>query len=152
MWEILKRVLNNKIFIFVLGILLSSSVAVIAYSLSSSEISFVPDDNSWEVNNVEDAINSLYDNNKNDEFTFTWCCSNGGKTALTVIRTLPYVTFVDSSGSSNYNLSFSYFDNTNAGDIILNNKYDTEAISDRKAVLTCDTSSHKCIDVVFSNK
>lgn len=61
----LKKLFNSKIFCFLLGGIIFCSITVLATSVLAKEIVFVPDDTTWEVNNVEDAINSLYSNNDN---------------------------------------------------------------------------------------
>ena len=53
--------LKSKLFYFILGIIISGGItAYAATTMLSKDISFVPDNASWQVNNVEDALNDLY--------------------------------------------------------------------------------------------
>ena len=59
----MKKIFKSRIFFFSLGLLVATTVSVGATALySSSEIGFTPTDSNWHVNNLEDAINDLYDN------------------------------------------------------------------------------------------
>lgn len=61
----MKKIITSRIFSFILGAIIFSGVTVFAYSISSKDIKFTPTDSSWEVDNVEEAMNSLYDKAKN---------------------------------------------------------------------------------------
>ena len=52
----------NKILILVIGIIIGTSITVCAYSYHAKDIEFTPTNESWEVDNVGDALNDL--NNK----------------------------------------------------------------------------------------
>ena len=55
------KIIKNPIFTFILGAIIFSSITgVIAYNLTSDKIGFEPDDEDWNVENVEEAINDLY--------------------------------------------------------------------------------------------
>jgi len=55
-----KRILN-KVLIFILGGIFFSSITVYAATtILSKDIKFTPENTNWEVENVEEAINSLY--------------------------------------------------------------------------------------------
>ena len=55
---------------FLVGAIVFGSIGVTATVLyNSSEIGFTPSDSSWNVNNVEDAINSLYNTPKGNTIT-----------------------------------------------------------------------------------
>jgi len=59
MWKMLK----SRLFYFMMGAILFSGItAYAATTLLSKDIGFVPDNSSWEVNNVQDALNDLYEN------------------------------------------------------------------------------------------
>jgi len=47
---------------FMLGIILTTTIGVMAINITSNTISFVPNDETWEVNTVEGALNDLYNN------------------------------------------------------------------------------------------
>ena len=54
------KVLKSRIFIFVLGFTLATTIGVVAANLSASNISFEPDDENWNVETVQAALNDLY--------------------------------------------------------------------------------------------
>ena len=57
----MKKIFDKKtIFSFVLGIILCSGIVYGANVYHSSSIEYSPTDSSWEVKNVNDALNSLY--------------------------------------------------------------------------------------------
>jgi len=57
----MRKIFISKLFYFILGIIISSGITVYAATtLLSKDIGFVPDNSSWEVNNVQDALNDLY--------------------------------------------------------------------------------------------
>ena len=59
----MKKRFKNKLFYFILGMIISSCVtAYAATNLLSKDIGFIPDSSSWKVNNVQDALNDLYEN------------------------------------------------------------------------------------------
>ena len=60
----MKKIIKNNMFGFILGILLCGGI-VYAASYYAKDVTYIPTDASWEVNNVNDAINSLYDSQKN---------------------------------------------------------------------------------------
>jgi len=53
---------SNKKFIIgmLFGILLASTVGVVAVKLTAKEIPFTSEDVEWQVDNVEDAMNDLF--------------------------------------------------------------------------------------------
>ena len=56
-----KEVMKGTIIgVLVGGIIFGSVGSVAAYNLRSNQITYQPTDSAWKVNNVEDAINSLY--------------------------------------------------------------------------------------------
>ena len=58
---------NLKVFIaIIITLIISSTISICAYNYYAKDISFIPDNESWEVDNVEDTINSLYKNSKFD--------------------------------------------------------------------------------------
>ena len=62
----MKKIFKNPIITFLLGIIVSTSIGVSAYSLFANNIYFRPTDTSWKksdgtnIENVSDAINELY--------------------------------------------------------------------------------------------
>lgn len=65
---------NNigKIIIFVLGVISGTCISVYAaYNYYAKDISFTPKNESWQVDNIEDAINDLY-TNKDVEYILLW--------------------------------------------------------------------------------
>ena len=63
----MKMLLKSRIFMFALGAFIFGSISVYAYTLNANEIQFTPNDSNWNVNNVSDAINNMYEKTK--EFT-----------------------------------------------------------------------------------
>ena len=56
----MKKIIKNPIFTFIIGLVLAGSVVgVVAYNYNAKDIKYNPSDDSWNVNNVEDAINDL---------------------------------------------------------------------------------------------
>lgn len=58
----MNKIYRNYILFFILGILVASTgVAYASYAILSSSVTFQPKNNSWEVDNVEDALDDLYE-------------------------------------------------------------------------------------------
>ena len=65
------KVLKNPIFTFILGAIIFGSITgVIAYNVSAN-IEFTPDDQDWEVENVQGALNDLYSKKQIDVSNMT---------------------------------------------------------------------------------
>ena len=63
----MKKVIKNPLFTFILGVVLAASFSVYAtVSILSSQVDYVPRDSEWDVNNVEAAIDELYEMAKNN--------------------------------------------------------------------------------------
>ena len=45
----------------IICLIISSTGIVVGYNLNSNDISFTPENNNWQVSNVEEAVNDLYD-------------------------------------------------------------------------------------------
>lgn len=60
MKKIIKVIKNNSLFTFFLGIIITSGIVYGTNIYESSTIKYSPSDTNWEVNNVSEAINSLY--------------------------------------------------------------------------------------------
>lgn len=69
MKKIFGKLKNNCLFTFILGILLCSGVVYGASIYESNNIKYNPTDTSWEVSNVSEAINSLYEKLTNNTFS-----------------------------------------------------------------------------------
>ena len=65
----MKKLINkNTLFGFIIGLIITSSVGVIATTLYySNEVSYTPEDNNWNVDNVKDALDSLYSETRSNE-------------------------------------------------------------------------------------
>ena len=51
---------------FILGaVIFGGLTGMLAYAINASEISFIPSDNSWEVENVNEALDDLYKKSDN---------------------------------------------------------------------------------------
>ena len=57
----MKKFIKNNLFGFILGIMLCSGIVYGTNIYESNTIEYNPTDASWEVNNVNDALNVLYD-------------------------------------------------------------------------------------------
>ena len=101
--------LKSNIISFILGALIFGGIgAVFAYSIFANNVGFTPTDNTWNVNNVENAINDLYR-------TQIYYCS-----FIKSIKPMTSNTSSDGTASSNSLLSssavYKAFDgNTNTG-------------------------------------
>src|SRR5574344_228489 len=73
----MKKIINlikNNISGFIIGVLITSSVGVIAATLYfSNQVSYTPNDNNWKVDNVKDALDELHENSSDlpDELTIS---------------------------------------------------------------------------------
>ncbi len=58
----MKKILKSQLFAFILGMIIASAgTAYAAYSIYSYQVSYTPSNSSWEVDNVEDALDYVYD-------------------------------------------------------------------------------------------
>lgn len=65
MKKIIKKIKSNSLFTFILGGLIFGSIGIYgANNYQSNAIEYNPTDTSWEVSNVNEALNSLYKNQK----------------------------------------------------------------------------------------
>ena len=61
----MKKILKSRLFFFILGAVIFSTVSVFAYSIIASDVGFSPIDTSWKkqggepIENVEEALNDL---------------------------------------------------------------------------------------------
>ena len=58
------KVFKTKLFFFILGVLVTFTSTVFAYSYLAEEVGFSPTDTNWVVDNTQDALDDLYDLNK----------------------------------------------------------------------------------------
>ena len=57
----MKRLFKNSLFTFIIGIIIAcTSTAYASYVIFSNNIDYQPSDETWEVNNVGSALDSLY--------------------------------------------------------------------------------------------
>ena len=56
----MKKILISRLFFFILGALIFGLSAVFAYSYISTDVGYTPLDNTWEVDNVKDALDDLH--------------------------------------------------------------------------------------------
>ena len=61
----MKKLLKSRLFFFILGAVIFSTVSVFAYSYLAGDIGFTPTDTSWkkqgggDITNVEEALNRI---------------------------------------------------------------------------------------------
>ena len=119
----MKKIFDKKIlFSFVLGILVCCGIVYAANIYKATDISYEPSDASWEVSNVNEAINSLYDNMNNIdqdrdwrlvvEFT-TYLTRNGYSTSSPTATRVYYLTLEHINGVNTLKTSFSGFSHIN---------------------------------------
>lgn len=65
----MKKIINNPIFTFILGALIFGVAGVSAYTMLANSISYTPKNSAWKVNNVEDALDSLYISKTADNYS-----------------------------------------------------------------------------------
>lgn len=70
----IKKILNSRVFAFILGGIFFSGLTVYAYTISSSDVSYEPEDNTWDATNVKVALDDLYEiANKNaSDYSAQW--------------------------------------------------------------------------------
>lgn len=57
----MKKIINNNLFSFIIGVIVTMSIGVFAsFVFNAKEILFTPNDSTWDVSNVGDAIEELY--------------------------------------------------------------------------------------------
>ena len=72
MKSILNKIKSNSLFTFILGGLIFGCIGIYGSNVYESDtIEYIPTDNSWGVNNVNEAINSLYSIKTNLDATKT---------------------------------------------------------------------------------
>ena len=57
----MKKLFKSRIFFFVLGAVMFSTVSVFAYSLLAQDVGYNPKDDDWDVDNVSNALDELRD-------------------------------------------------------------------------------------------
>lgn len=55
----MKKIINSKVFAFILGVVVCSATTALASTMLASNIAYIPKDSTWKVDNVEAAIDSL---------------------------------------------------------------------------------------------
>lgn len=56
--------MKNNIFIMMLGIIIGTTMTVCALNFSATDIEFIPEDESWKINDLNSALNGLYTDSK----------------------------------------------------------------------------------------
>ena len=144
------RIIKNPIFTFIIGLIIAGSIGVIAATYNAKQITYTPSDNSWDVNNVNSALDSIKQDknmeidNLNSElnkyktvsFTFSSYASSTANTASAVtLSTTKYKYFKITKltkGNSVNNCSVYAWSLTQNKDIelSLNTKYQIHNSSD----------------------
>ena len=151
----MKRI--NKLFYFLLGVLVFSGISVYATTtLLSKNVTFTPQNTDWQVSDVETALNSLYEQADDlitpSKFTVRWCCAAYDQTTLVFADNVwKYITFNDSGGASSYSLIFHNDSMASLGNVVLNNKYEISSMPSRRIYLSCGSTDFKCFEATYSN-
>lgn len=66
----MKKIFKSRLFMFILGILLTSGVVYAANMISSSDVSYRPENDEFNVSNVKSALDELYDMADGNKVTF----------------------------------------------------------------------------------
>ena len=148
----MKKLITSRIFSFILGAIIFSGMTVFAYSLSSKDIKFTPTNSEWQVENVEEAVNSLYEK-QNQFFSYSWCCSGNSQTAHHYVHpSFSYFTITAGGGTASYTIQLQSSDNVYLSNLISGQKYDFNTIKDKKVVIQCTSTGYKCFSVAYTNK
>ena len=111
----MKRIIKNPIFTFILGIILTSSITVVAYTTLAKDIEYTSKDTTWEVDNVKDALDDLYTKSNSKVFSI----------GETYRRSL----YADNRGDKTANLELE------AGNYICSANYGNASVSGQVSVL-----------------
>ena len=65
----MKKILFSKLFIFLLGVVVTSTSIVFASNYIASDIAYTPKDSNWHVSNVAEAINSIELSKTSDNYS-----------------------------------------------------------------------------------
>jgi len=93
----------------IFGIILAGSIGVAAVTLTAKEVSFSPSDSEFNVNNVEGAINELYNIAvENSQSAINWQSKtwNTGSTSISVTSGKTYLVYAGTVGWRSANISF----------------------------------------------
>ena len=60
----MKKILKSRLFFFILGAVIFSTGTIFAYSILAPNVGFTPKDDTWDVDNVADALDYLSDGYK----------------------------------------------------------------------------------------
>ena len=126
----MKKLFKSRIFIFILGVVLSCSItSVLAYTLFANNIGFSPTDTSWNVNNVQDALDNVNYMIKNNQHLKFALFNNTGEAQIEInqdfvnsYNNIKLVNRTIYSGNS-CSMSIKYNDGTNAYTMNLNQEY-----------------------------
>ena len=102
----MKRIINNPIFTFIIGSVLFGSIgSIYAYRLLAEQVEYNPEENSWNVSNVDNALDNLYDISTYGDASENDILS--GKTALVngqpITGTLTIPNYTDLTGNETIN-------------------------------------------------
>lgn len=120
----MKKINKSHIFSFILGVIITASIVGVSATIlySASEIGFTPTNPNWNVDNLESAINDLYNNQNNN-------VSSDMSTYLTSIE-----TFKDS------NKMDEIISNSTYTNFIFNNNNSIIALDNSNPLVSNDTS------------
>ena len=103
MRNIINKIKSNSLFTFLIGAILFGGIGIYGTNAyKSNTIEYSPTDSSWGVNNVSDALNSLYDITTNATTIFTSIEFQSGNYLLIKVADFKRLSFVkNNSGTLN---------------------------------------------------
>ena len=136
------KLIKNNILGFIIGVLMTSSVGVIAATLYySNQVSYTPSDTSWNVDNVEKALNELRSSSVNNKSTEIYYLGTGTEfdlktltdlddTTLDNLSDVNFIVGIQTSKSTTASIVYGqpggYSWYANAGGFSLTKSYDVE--------------------------
>ena len=129
----INKTLKVGILSSLVSIVATGGIAVAAVSLSAKEIPFTSNDENWQVNNVEDAVNDLYElNNVSNKLSYIETFTLSSDVVITTNPTEYVISCTSISGYEDltadsfiFDISKHSFTTSNNSTVIINKKYDS---------------------------
>ena len=158
--------LDKKIIITsIICFLISGTIGVVAYKVGAGDVSFTPENENWQVDNVEDAVNDLYESYNNvfetsirtDSFSVNPGITNFnlGTGSFKKYRYFKIIRKTPNENVDKYNIyGWSVSENSDIT-LSLNEEYDMNEINNLWIVITSKTEgieAYGYTTVLFYNK